>query len=459
MANSKGYSQVDRPTKQTEILRRVLADGLSEKSFLNIYELGTLQRVTAGQCLFREGDRNESLFLVVKGKFKSRHEAQEQFQRDFIFQEGDWIAEILFLQTPLRWATVVAMTPSIVLTLDGKAFRALDGENRDFIMKKITDNLSKRLNRANKELIKTRGTASHLTRYVLKLREHHENKYEKSEIIQNILKNIPKLPIYVTKLIQLLLDEGASVKDITSLAKEDPSLVSQILKVVNSPYYSLKNKIADLNHAILYLGFNEVYQIIVSGGIQKTMPGTADFRDLHQHSVLISHLAFEICQHYDKRYSSTMSTIGVLHDIGKSIILLLQKQNPKWALFIEMLQPARIGALLLKEWQIPTMVCEAIQYQDYPEFSSAEKVPTNQREFIAILALAHLCCDFCQGKRIEASEHPYIMEYLDILGLKGVTVQEFFGRVIIPSLQKKCDTLPSNLRSMVLSLPEDQPAW
>ncbi len=450
---------MDTPQKQTELLRRVLADGLSEKSFLNIYALGKIQKVMTGQCLFRKGDRNETLFLVVSGRFKTHQKAQENFQEEFIFQEGDWIGELLFFQTPLRWATVKATVPSIVLTLEEKALRALDPENRDFILKKLNDQLSRRLKSANRRLFKTGSANAYLTDYVLKLREQHENKYEQSEIIQNILKNIPRLPIYVTKLIQLLLDEGASVKEITNLAKQDPSLVSQILKVVNSPYYGLKNKIADLNHAILYLGFNEVYQIIVSGGIQKTMPGSPEFRDLHQHSVIISQLAFEICQHYDKRYSSTMSTIGLLHDIGKSIVLLLKKQNPKWALFIEMLQPARIGALLLKEWQIPTTVCEAIQYQDYPEFFPAETVPAEQRAFTAILALAHLCCDLCGGKRIEASEHPYITEYFELLGFDGMTVQEFFSQKIIPSLQKKSETLPSNLRAMVLSIPQDQPSW
>lgn len=450
---------MDKIDTKSELLRKVLADGLSEQGFLSLYQLGKLQKVSAGKRLFQEGDRDDTLFLVVRGKFKTHSEENGDFQENILFQEGDWIGELVFFQTPLRRATVTATAPSIVLVVEGKAFNALELETRTFILKKLNDHGARRLRLALRERNRQQDLNSYLTRYTHQLKQQSQSKYEHSEIIQTILKNIPKLPIYVTKLVQLLLSENASIKEIAQLAKEDPSIVSQILKTVNSPYYALRNKIADLNHAILYLGFNEVYQVVVAGGVQKTMPDTPDFQELHQHSVTISHLAFEICQHYNKQMSSTLSTIAVLHDIGKSVVLLLRKQNPKWTLFIEMLEPAKIGALLLREWKIPEMVCEAIEFQNYPEFSPPQTLSTQHKDCVVMLWLAHLCCDWLEGRPINPKAHPFLTDYLKVLKLDRTTLPEFFGQTILPSLQKKADTFPSHLRDMVLAMMADQPAW
>src|SRR4249919_1314443 len=41
---------------------------------------------------------------------------------------------------------------------------------------------------------------------------------------------------------------------------------------VELPYYGLQEKIVSLHHAILYLGFNNVYQIILENSMKNIMP-------------------------------------------------------------------------------------------------------------------------------------------------------------------------------------------
>ncbi len=447
---------MDKPSKKAELQQRILADGLSEMGLLSLYNLGQLRRVSAGRHLFKEGDQNDVLFLVVDGQCRSEPAADNNCNENNVFREGDWIGELLFFQTPLRVVSVTAVTPTVVLVVNGRTFRALPSETQSFILKKLNDQTTRRLCTLTREYAQGNKVNAYLTRYI---RDQHEGRikdYEHSEVLQNILKSIPRLPIYVMKLVQLLLNEKASSRDIATLAKEDPSLVSQILRTVNSSHYALSSKIADLNHAILYLGFNEVYQIVVAGGMQKTMPNTREFQDLHQHSVTISHLAFEICQLHNKQKSSTMSTIAVLHDIGKSIILLLKKQNPKWNLFVEMLDPAKIGAMLLTQWNIPKIVTEAIEFQHCPSFVPASKLPTQHADYVAMLLLAHLSSSILEGDLLSPADHPFLRDYMKILKLDDVTFTEFFTNRILPALKNKTHTLPMYLRSLIQDYPKDQ---
>ncbi len=167
------------------------------------------------------------------------------------------------------------------------------------------------------------------------------------------MKNIPRLPLHITHLIELLASERASAKEVAALAKQDPSLVVDILKAINSSRYALQTEITDVSYAITYMGFNEVYQIAISRCLMKAIPDSDEFREIYRHSLFLSYIASELCQSYDKKRAPLLSTIGLLHDIGETVLLLLRKQNPKWSLFIEMLDASKLGAMLLKAVEHP----------------------------------------------------------------------------------------------------------
>ncbi len=448
---------MDQLSKRTELLKKVMADGLSEKDFLNLYNTGQVRGVKAGGHLFREGDQHDILFFVVNGKCRIEPNVEGGYGEEVFFQDGDWIGELLFFQTPMRLASVAAVTPTIVLMVDGRTFRTLPSETQSYILKKLNDQAMRRLRMFTRRYAWANRVNAHLTRTIRDQYEARAKDYEHSEVLQNVLKSIPELPIYVTKLVQLLLNENASVRDIAALAKDDPSLTGQILKTVNSSLYGLSTKIADLNHAILYLGFNEVYQIVVAAGLLKTMPDTREFQELHEHSMTISHLAFEICEHYNKQKSSIISTIAILHDIGKSVILLFRKQNPQWSIFMEMLDPAKVGAMLLTQWNIPEMVSETIELQDYPSFMPPSELPTRHADCVAILFLAQIGAGILEGDVLNPADYPFLRHYLKVLKLDDVAFTEFFASKIIPALNNKARSIPAHLLSLVRNYHGEQP--
>ncbi len=246
---------MDQSFKKPELMKKSLADGLGEKDFMTLYSMGQIRKVSRGGYPFKEGDRNDALFLVVNGECRIEPGADSYYGEATIFGKGDWVGELLFFPTPLHVRSVIAVTPTVVLEIDDIVFGALSPNIQSFIMKKLNDQTTRSLRSITGKRVHADRVNAYLTSHIRERYEEKSRDYEHSEVLQNVLKNIPKLPLFVTRLVAILGNENASIREITTMARDDPSLVSQILKTVNSSHYALKTKIADLNRAILYLGF------------------------------------------------------------------------------------------------------------------------------------------------------------------------------------------------------------
>ncbi|NTU48105.1 MAG: HDOD domain-containing protein, partial [Syntrophobacteraceae bacterium] len=339
--------------------------------------------------------------------------------------------------------------PSTVLAFDDAAFAGIDPRVQVFALRRMNDLTTMHGDRLAKESARASQISAYYREYIHDSIHEKSKLYEKSDMLYAIIKSVPQLPVYTTRLIHMLLNDSASVREVTELAKEDPSLVSEILKTINSSYYNLKRKVSDLQYAIMYMGFFQVYQIVISDGMRKMMPNTPEFMGIHHHSVIISHLAFEICQLCDKRSSSIMSTISLLHDIGKSVILLIKAKNPKLAFFVEMLDAPKVGAMLLKEWNIPESVCETVRCQNYPIYRPPSELPPEYLKSIAFLYMAHVCHDYFQGETESFLKHPFIDEYLALLSVSGCNIEEFIARYVISNLKLKMSTFPQHVQSFL----------
>jgi HD-like signal output (HDOD) protein len=323
-------------------------------------------------------------------------------------------------------------------------------ETRTAILKALHDAVYTRLESLKQQYEAAQLRETALTNCLEKYRKPLE-KYEQSEIITNIIHNIPRLPLHITHLIELLASDKASAKEVAALAKQDPSLVVDILKTINSPRYNLPREITDVSYAITYLGFNEVYQIAVSRGLMKLIPDSNEFKEVYFHSVFLSYVGAELCQSYDKSQAALLSTIGLLHDIGKTVALLLGKQNPKWSVFIEMLDSAKLGAMLLKQWNIPNRVCRTIEYQAYPTFCHPAKIPSDMRINIALLYVAHVAGDCLHKGSAPPFEHPYLSDYLRLLKFDHPGIEEVAKSCILPGLTAKFNLLPDSVRKLIVA--------
>jgi len=416
-----------------------------DKERIRLFNTGTIRSVAEKQILFKQGARDKTIYCVLSGALEVQ--SGDSDANGFRFKAGDFIVEAGLSAGKGRISSVVAQEASTVFSLDPAAFDALGMETRAVILKRLHDTALARMEVLGKQKESAQLREAALTRYLKKSRKPL-GKYAQSEIIVNIVKNIPKLPLYMTQLIEVLVNERTSAREVAALAKQDPSLVVDILKTINSPRYAVQTEITDVSYAITYLGFNEVYQIAMSRSLTRSIPDSQEFRDVYRHSLFLSYLASELCQSYDKNRSALLSTIGLLHDVGETVLLLLRKQNAKWSLFIEMLDPAKLGAMLLEHWSIPKQICQTVEYQAYPAFCPPAEVPSDQKINIAILYIAHAASDYLNNRSVDILSHPFLDDYLRLLRFDG-GIEQVAKHNLLEGLRAKSNRLPDFVRKRI----------
>jgi len=419
---------------------------LSDQERITLFNAGTIRTLAERDLLFKKGTPGKTIFCVLSGTLKVA--SGDSDASAFRFKAGDLIAETALSDGKSRISSVVAEEASTVFSLDPVAVDTLGVETRTAILKKLHDTVLSRMDLLGKQNEATQFQGAALSNYIKKSRKHLEE-YEKSEIIVNILKSIPRLPLHIAQLIELLAGQRASAKEVAAIAKQDPSLVVDILKTINSPRYALQTEITDVSYAITYMGFNEVYQIALTRGLMKSIPNSDEFRHVYRHSVFLSHIAFELCQSYDRNRAALLSTIGLLHDIGQTVLLLLRRQNPKWSLFIGMLDPSRLGAMLLEQWNIPKPVCQTIEYQAWPAFCPPAQVPSDQKENIALLYIAHAVYDHLDNRPGDVLDHPFLNDYLRLTGFVSFGIDEISRDFVLPGLRARLQRLPDFVRKRI----------
>jgi HD-like signal output (HDOD) protein len=276
-----------------------------------------------------------------------------------------------------------------------------------------------------------------------------------SELIQNIINKIPKLPSYAYGLLEKLMDENTSIQDIATPIQNDPALAGIVLKTVNSAYYGLQRKVSDIHNAILHLGFNNVYQIILNHAVKSVVSEGSEFQEIQFHSTLISIISHEISILSNKSKPLTMMTIGLLHDIGKIVVFLLQRKYANIHSLLEILDAAAIGASLLQSWELPERIFQVIENQHLPEFCPPDSLQHAYKDDIAILYLAHVYADMLMEKSLSSTI--YFNEYLSLLGIPQNGVQ-FYEAAMLPALLKNQKRLPDAIRTILRNKGQLAPA-
>ncbi len=427
---------------------------LSHEEQIRLFNAGTVRKISEKEILQNGENLDANFFWVLRGTLRvlSRNPDREATR----YKTGQFVGQTGSLDQIGTNATFIAEEPTDLFCLTRKALEALYPETRAAILAIVNDAIRTRLELLHEQNQTSLFRETALVAYAQKFHKHIQ-KYEQSEVITTIVAGIPRLPLHISHLIELLASDRPSAKEVAALAKQDPSLVVDILQTINSPLYNLPKEITDISYAITYLGFNEVYHIAISRGLLKLIPDSEDFRLVYLHSLFLSYVGTELCNHCRKDQASFLGTIGLLHDIGKTVAFLLRKQYPKWSLFIEMLDTAKLGAVLLKSWNIPNTIWRTVEFQAYPCFCPPQTLPKESRTSIALLYVAHVLCDQLSKGALEPLEHPYLDDYLRLLDFDPDGIDYLMSKCIVPGLLSKNKLLPDFVRKLLVR--KSGPLW
>ena len=416
---------------------------LSEHDLSQIYHAATTRHFQKDEFALREGEECSCLYIILSGRFRlvDRNNLYNCF-----LKEGDFFGETAFKEKMLNIYSSIALEHSVCMEIKCGIVSHFSEKSQLAIYKKLNylsvDNIYRLSNDSN--TVHKRN--SELTSYIRRMRSQTDG-FINSEAFQSIIKSIPKLPKCAGSLLSKLVDDSVSAKEVTESVQEEPSLAAEILKRVNSAYYGLQEKVSSLHHAILYLGFNNVYQLILENSVKNILPQDEEYEQIRLHSYMISLIASQISSDCQKSKPLINGTIGILHDVGKIITLLLKRRYPNIKEMINMLDESKIGSCLLRTWEFPENIIKIIEYQYDPEFSHPDNIVQEYKDEVSILYFAHVCYDLLIGEYTISTI--FIDDYMDILGIKQKDYREFYQQKIFPALVKNKKRLPDKICSLL----------
>ena len=197
---------------------------------------------------------------------------------------------------------------------------------------------------------------------------------------------LPSLPGVYLELLEYIQNPDASIKQIGNLVAQDITMTAKILQLVNSAYFSLPQKVVDPSRAVALLGIENLKAFILAIHVFSTFDDTkiskSDIDSLWQHSIQVGRLARDITM-LESTGRTTLEnalTTGILHDIGKLVLLNAEGQKPCGSLKDEYdalgTSHAEIGAYLLCLWGIPTSILIGVAYHHRPLESGEDMFTT-----------------------------------------------------------------------------------
>ncbi len=431
--------------------------GLSEKALTALFNAGGVRMLKAQEWLFRAGEAATTGFLIFEGNV-SCYRQQEPEQVALQLMAGDYVpASLLQLEGSYTY-DCKANQALTVLQLDTTALSQMDEASQLILHKNLMPTFNRLFAQLSRNTPSKGAAVAADAEAVVAALMARQEPYLNAASLKTLLANLPKLPPYSTRITSLMNDPNANTRTIVEIARQDPSLTASVLSTVNSAWFGLTHKIKDFQHAVMMLGFNQMQQLLINTGVQSTMPNTPEFRQLQAHSMMISVLCSEISLTLKAGSAQMLSTLGILHDIGKSVVLLLRRQNQKQDFLMSLLDADIVGMMLLREWQIPENISEALQYQSWPELVPPDSIPQLHRENIAVLHLAHCSFERLRNMQAPAPNPNRVRPWLAKLGCRDQTLDEFLLKRLLPSIKSRSATLPLALQDLMRKAQQHAPA-
>ncbi len=201
------------------------------------------------------------------------------------------------------------------------------------------------------------------------------------QLLKNF-KQLKTLPHIAIELTQLLGDDNTTVKKLEEVIKLDPTLILRVLRLVNSAYYGLMQKVASVSDAVVYLGLDTIRNMVVVEALKdifKQGNNEVGFsrKKLWFHSAVVS----ICCQMLSERMfgikGENAFLCGILHDIGLIVEdqVVSEQFKQVCSAFQEGKKPiidyeseligtthCSVGYYLAKEWKLPVEVQNSIRY-------------------------------------------------------------------------------------------------
>ena len=253
--------------------------------------------------------------------------------------------------------------------------------------------------------------------------------------------NLPSVPITIAQVLRITGNENESVDQLGVVIESDNALTSRLLRIANSAFYGMQEEIYTVRDAIILIGFDAVQSLAISAEVIKGVwsdDEIFDAKKMWEHSLRCALFAEVITRKLRTHKPEVVFTLGVLHDVGRAIMIQLMTEQ-----FIRANTLARterkflwkaeqevfgfhhgdVGSRLVDNWKLPKAYSTAIRYHHEPEQAESEK------ELTYILTLADSASHYAFRKPDDKLVFPPLYKELwEPLGLDEAAIRDVLAQ-------------------------------
>ncbi len=224
-----------------------------------------------------------------------------------------------------------------------------------------------------------------------------------TEYIKRITKSLislPTLPTVAAQLFELVDDEKDKREALEQIISADPVLTARLLKMINAK----GEAVTGIHSAISKLGFEQAKDISMEASMSRVFElknSKVDLQKFWDHCSAVGAVARIVALKYEPALATDAFTAGLLHDIGKIVLLQYMGEDFEQAIALSKKRPCelniaekellgvdhgQIGAWLAENWLLPRSISEVLQY--HHDLSRAEI----NKPLVALVGFADILC-------------------------------------------------------------------
>jgi HD-like signal output (HDOD) protein len=253
--------------------------------------------------------------------------------------------------------------------------------------------------------------------------------------------SVPPQPQIMVDLQMEQVMPNPDLQAIAKLISQDPGLSGALLKIVNSPFFGLANRIASIQQAVNLLGCDTVINLINAQSIKgelsdETIVTLNRFWDSAQD---VAMACLTLAKRIGYQSPDEAYTLGLFHNCG---IPLMVKRFPDYMTVLEEAyysagselrvvdtenrllntNHAVVGYFTAKSWNLPLHLCEAIasHHDALAIFSDDSGRDAQLKTLLAILKMAEHICESHRVLGNQAEDHEWqsieqlVLEYVGL---------------------------------------------
>ncbi len=192
----------------------------------------------------------------------------------------------------------------------------------------------------------------------------------KRDLADNRLQ-LPSLPEVALRVRDLAADPNCDLARLAKVVAQDAAIAARLLKVANSSLLRRAKTLESIHQAVCALGVQQVRFLVTQLAILQAMKPQSNpqrLRDFIALGYCISSYCRELASRHPHLDPELAALIGLLHDIGKLPLRDYLRQRPELTeplrLQLELVLHPALGAMMLRDWQLPEPVVQAVRQHE-----------------------------------------------------------------------------------------------